>query len=105
MAVRRHPAGNFFTIRSCISFPISLIRGGGWNSIDDWPCVFKVKRIYSLIVNIVLRRIEVDHLTSMATIMKEETVVGSRIIDEPMHRSKHIGFCRNHGLQGWIIVS
>jgi len=88
-----------------LSHQIQMFGDGGLNVIDDWSSLVKVDRVDCLVIHIILRTIEIDHLSSVATVMEEKTVMWSCIVDEPMHRTNHVGFGRDHGLLRRIIVS
>jgi hypothetical protein len=63
--------------------------------IDDLAGLFKVKRVYSFVVNILLKGIEIDHLATVATVMEKQAVVRTSIVDEPMHRTQYVGAGRH----------
>ena len=77
----------------------------GVYSIDDLPGGFKVQWEYRFVVDILLKRGKVEHLTPMAAEVKKQTVVGTSVADEPVHRAKHVRFRRQAPLIGWIIIA
>jgi len=77
----------------------------GVYSIDDLPGGFKVQWEYRFVVDILLKRGKVEHLTPMAAEVKKQTVVGTSVADEPAHCAKHVGFRRQAPWIGRIIIA
>ena len=74
-------------------------------SVNDRTSFSEVDWVNSFIVNVVLERIEIYRLASMSRVVKEQGIMGTRVIDKPMHSSKHICLGGNHCGIRRIIIS
>lgn len=69
--------------------------------VNNVPDLSEVYRVDDLIVAVLFIAIQIGRLTTMARVVEKEGVVGASVLDEPVHRSEYVGFCR---LAHWVLL-